>query len=321
MKHAGFQHHALIYEGSDDYLAGTIPFLRDALEAGEPSMVAVGHSQRELIEAELGDAAGRVCFADMESLGRNPAWIIPFWREFVDEAEGRPVRGIGEAVWAARSPAALDECERHEALLNVAFAPGQSWSLLCPYDACSLGDDVLGKVCRSHPHVRREGRVEASGAFQPHRDCFAGELPPPAAAPESLVFGLTGLAEVRHRVAVAAEASDMDALAVADLVTPPASSPPTASCTVAAPAPCGSGARRAGCWSRSRTAAGSKIRWSVGCAPTPPRREAAVSGSPTASATWSRSAPASAGRSCACTCSPPRSPSSNWTKQGGVPGP
>jgi anti-sigma regulatory factor (Ser/Thr protein kinase) len=219
VKYAGFQHHALIYEGSEEYLAGTVPFLRAALEAGEPSMVAVGRSQRELIEDELGEAAERVCFADMESLGRNPAWIIPFWREFVDEARGRPVRGIGEAVWAARSPAALEECERHEALLNVAFAPGQSWSLLCPYDAASLGDDVLGKVCRSHTRVHREGRVEESSAFRPHRDCFAGALPPPAAAPETLSFGLTGLAEVRQRVAAAAEASGMDALAVADLVT------------------------------------------------------------------------------------------------------
>jgi anti-sigma regulatory factor (Ser/Thr protein kinase) len=218
MQHPGFQHEALIYEGPEEYLEGTVPFLRAAIEAGEPAMVAVGRPQRELLEEELG-GAGDVRFADMEKLGRNPAWIIPFWREFVDEAGGRSVRGIGEPVWAARTPAALDECQRHESLLHVAFDPGVSWSLLCPYDAGSLGSEVIDKVASAHPHIHREGRREESFAFDPGLDCFAGELPPPASTPETMAFGLTELGDVRHRVAAAAEAAGMDRLAVADLVT------------------------------------------------------------------------------------------------------
>ncbi|MDQ2631763.1 MAG: sensor histidine kinase [Actinomycetota bacterium] len=219
MRHAGFQHQALIYEGSDEYLAGTIPFLQAALEAGEPALVAVGRSQRKAIEAELGDEAERVHFADMRKLGRNPAWIIPFWREFVDELGGRSARGIGEPVWATRTPAALDECQRHEALLNVAFAHGTSWSLLCPYDAGTLSGDVLEKVSCSHRHIHQDGRTEESSSFEPEPDCFAGELPPPVVTPETLAFGLTELGEVRRRVTAAAEAAGMDPLAVADLVT------------------------------------------------------------------------------------------------------
>lgn len=219
MKHVGFQHEALIYEGPGEYLEGTVPFLRSAVESGEPTLAAVGASQRELLEGELGEAAERIRFADMDKLGRNPAWIIPFWREFVDEAGGRSVRGIGEPIWSARRPAALDECQRHEALLNVAFAPGSSWSLLCPYDAGSLSDEVLEKVAGSHPHVHREGRVQASPLFDPDPDCFAGELPPPASTPETVAFGLAGLAEVRKKVARAAELAGMDPGAVADLVT------------------------------------------------------------------------------------------------------
>lgn len=219
MKHEGFQHDALIYEGPEEFLAGTLPFVRAALEAEEPALVAVGRSQREILEEELGEAAERVRFADMEKLGRNPAWIIPVWREFVDDARGRSVRGVGEPIWAARSAAALDECQRHEALLNVAFAPEPSWSLLCPYDAGSLGDEVLEVAARSHPHLHREGQVEPSASFDPEIDAFAGELPPPAVTPETLAFGVAGLGEVRKRVAAAAEATGMDPLAVADLVT------------------------------------------------------------------------------------------------------
>jgi len=218
MNQLGFQHEALIYEGDDEYLAGTIPFLRAALEAGEPAMVAVGPAQTALLEAELGTDAQAVRFADMQEVGRNPALIIPLWREFVDENGGRSVRGIGEPVWAARSTAAVEECQRHESLLNVAFAPGTPWSLLCPYDAGSLEDGVLEKIASSHSQVRHEGRIESSSCFDPEADCFAGDLPPPAATPETFAFGLKELSEVRRRVAAAAEQGGVDPRGVADFV-------------------------------------------------------------------------------------------------------
>ena len=219
MEHAGFQHEALIYDGPDEYLAGTVPFLRAALAAREPVLVAVGEAQSEIIETALGADSKKVRFLNMQEVGRNPASIIPLWREFVDEAGGRSVRGIGEPVWADRSAAALDECQRHEALLNVAFAPDPAWKLLCPYDAGSLGDEALAKVADSHSCLCRHGRIEESASFEAEPDCFAGELPAPASSPETLSFGLDDLGEVRRRVTAAAKRAGMGAGSVADLVT------------------------------------------------------------------------------------------------------
>jgi anti-sigma regulatory factor (Ser/Thr protein kinase) len=219
MKHDGFQHQALIYHGSAEYVAGTVPFLWAGIEAGQPLLVAVGPEQTALLERELGRDAGRVRFLDMREVGRNPAAIIPVWQQFVDESEGRPARGIGEPVWASRSPAALEECQRHEALLNVAFDQGPAWDLLCPYDAGSLDEEVLGKVAHSHRLVSHDGEGRESFSFIPDQDCFAGQLPPPAAAPEVLGFGLTELTEVRRRVASAAQRAGMDAVEIADFVT------------------------------------------------------------------------------------------------------
>jgi MEDS: MEthanogen/methylotroph, DcmR Sensory domain len=110
MKHPGFQHEALIYAGADEYLAGTIPFLRAGFEAGQPVLVAAGLEQTEILKGALGTDAGLVRFLDMREVGRNPAAIIPVWREFVEESGGRPVRGIGEPVWAARSPSRPSVC-------------------------------------------------------------------------------------------------------------------------------------------------------------------------------------------------------------------
>lgn len=219
MKHNGFQHQALIYDGSEDYLAGTLPFLRVGIEAGQPLLVAVGPEQTALLESELAEDARRVRFLDMREIGRNPASIIPIWRQFVEESGGRPVRGVAEPVWAARSEAALEECQRHEALLNVAFDRGPAWDLLCPYDAGSLGEEVLGKVAHSHRLVCRDGERQESFSFSPDQDCFAGELPPPAATPEVFGFGLTELTEVRRRVAAAAERAGMGPTEIADFVT------------------------------------------------------------------------------------------------------
>jgi anti-sigma regulatory factor (Ser/Thr protein kinase) len=219
MEHTGFQHQALIYNGAEEYLAGAVPYLRAGLETGQRILVAVGPAQTELLQDELKADSDLIRFVDMREVGRNPASIIPLWAAFIDENEGLPVRGIGESVWAARSAAALDECRRHEALLNTAFDRGSSWDLLCPYDAASLDDGVLEQIAHSHPFVSHGGCSEKSHTFARGEDCFVGELAPPAAAPETLEFDVAGLGEVRRRVTAAAEQAGMGSGEVADLVT------------------------------------------------------------------------------------------------------
>ena len=96
----------------------------------------------------------------MGTVGRNPARIIPVWRAFVDEhAESvRGTCGVGEPIWAARTSDELVECERHEALLNLAFAATPTaLHLMCPYDVGSLPGSVIEGARRNHPVVTEEG--------------------------------------------------------------------------------------------------------------------------------------------------------------------
>jgi anti-sigma regulatory factor (Ser/Thr protein kinase) len=219
-RQSGFRHEAVIYHDSDDFLAATVPFLRAGLELGEPALVAVRKSNTALLEGELGADAAAIQFAEMETLGRNPARIIPFWRDFVDGHQGGPVRGVGEPAWPGRRPDELEECRRHESLLNVAFAAPPAWSLLCPYDSGALDDEVLSAVGCSHPTVepRRVDTVDAAYVEDP--DCFAGALPDPGDGGDGdgFEFDRTGLFDVRQRVAWAAKSAGLPELAATDLV-------------------------------------------------------------------------------------------------------
>lgn len=216
-----FRHEAFLYAGVADFLAGTVPFVRDALAADEPVLVVVDRAKIDLMRAELNGDAGGVRFADMAEVGRNPARIIPAWRQFLTEhaAGGRPVRGIGEPIWAGRSPAELVECQQHESLLNVAFAGTSAWRLLCPYDTEALGPAVIDEACRSHPFVLEGDCYRPSDSFVGHGSYhhLGDPLPEPAVPPAELRFGPGLLHAVRELVRRHAALCRLGAARTADL--------------------------------------------------------------------------------------------------------
>src|SRR4051812_10283029 len=142
---ATFAHEALLYAGIDAFVDGCAAFIREGVASGEPVLVVVGAEKIALLREALNGDADEVHFADMAEVGTNPAWIIPAWQDFVDThlRVDRPVRGIGEPICTDRGPVQLVECQRHESLLNVAFAHTPAWQLLCPYDTGALPDAVI----------------------------------------------------------------------------------------------------------------------------------------------------------------------------------
>jgi len=221
--HAGYRHDALLYTGAVEFVARTAPFIRDGVIAGEPVMVVTSAQKIELLRSELGQDAQGVHFADMAQVGANPARIIPFWSEFVDQsaAAGRPFRGIGEPIWAGRSEAELVECQRHESLLNVALSQETPMWLLCPYDTEALEPEVIREALRSHPFVTEGTTRRESGVFRGNVASaapFEAPLPPPPSGCHEFVFGPGGIPTVREIVAAAAFGAGLGGGRASDLV-------------------------------------------------------------------------------------------------------
>jgi anti-sigma regulatory factor (Ser/Thr protein kinase) len=221
---SGFRHEAFLYSSDAEFIAGTVPFVSAGRGAGEPVVIAATRERLDLLRLALGSHghAEGIRYLEFDELGRNPARIIPAWREFYDAAAsgGRRVRGIGEPIWAGRSPAEIEECRRHESLLNLAFADAQGFWLRCPYDRSSLGSEVIAGACCTHPQLCEAGASVPSDSYPGEKGLpgpFEGELPTPAPGAAEIVFSEADLGAVRRFATRQGEAAAMTAERVEDL--------------------------------------------------------------------------------------------------------
>jgi anti-sigma regulatory factor (Ser/Thr protein kinase) len=201
-----FRHEILHHvDGAAGFVRGTLPLIAHALALDAPVMVAVGRERITSLREALGDDAERVHFTDMRELGRNPARIIPMWRDFLAAApaNGDHALGVGEPTWPGRGPAESVEHQRHEALLNLAFEGGRAWHLLCPYDLDGLDDQVIEAAQRSHAFIAEDGASRPNEAYRCGHEApmpFAGALPTPPSTARDLRFDIGTLGTLRRFV-------------------------------------------------------------------------------------------------------------------------
>nr|WSX53458.1 sensor histidine kinase [Streptomyces sp. NBC_00974] len=195
-----FVHPALFYQDLDEYLGGVGGFVRGALSAGEPVLVAVPGARLDALRDTLGESTAEVTWTDMTELGRNPGRILAALQDFADRHAGRAARIVGEPIWPGRSPAEVLEATRHEALINTAFA-GRPATILCPYDVRGLARSVVADARRTHPVLIERGGDLPSPAYtdasRVSADCDL-PLPEHDGAVLRLEYTFGGLAEVRE---------------------------------------------------------------------------------------------------------------------------
>ena len=214
----GFRHEAFFYSGDDEFLAGTVPFLEEGVCAGETVLVVLPEHRMQLVREALGSTAGAVEFWPMAEVGRNPARLIPAWRDFLRTCDlGQGVRGLGEPISPERSAAEVEECELHERLFNLAFAKERALTVLCPYDTDELGDEALRGAERSHPVCASSQGRSVSSRYSLDSP-LAGELSQPGRPSVTFEFGKSDLAMVRHLVSQCARFAGIETRRNEDLV-------------------------------------------------------------------------------------------------------
>jgi len=220
--HASYEHEAFLFRGEEDFLAGTVPFVLDAVKQGQPVIVGLAAGRLKQLREAVGPASPGVLFVDLMEVGA-PARFIPALRSFLADygGAGRPVRGVGEPVPPGSRATTVAEAQLHEALLNLSVEPDTPFWQRCLYDAESLPEPVIQEAARSHPYLREGGTYRGSTSYggAHHADTlFGASLPEPPPDGASTAFRADDVAALRSLVTAHAVAAGMRPDRIADLV-------------------------------------------------------------------------------------------------------
>ncbi|MGI5183207.1 anti-sigma factor RsbA family regulatory protein [Dactylosporangium sp. CA-152071] len=151
--HTGYFHEAIRYDSDEHLLAVVLPFLLGGVTAGEPTMVAFGERNAELVRAAL-PAGCPVTFLEGGDVYARPVGAIRSYRNLLAEHVGAgagQIRIVGE-LSAAQFGATWDAWARYESAINHAYDEFPLWSM-CAYDERTTPPAVLADVARTHPRT------------------------------------------------------------------------------------------------------------------------------------------------------------------------
>jgi anti-sigma regulatory factor (Ser/Thr protein kinase) len=181
---AGLVHDAFVYSSEEEFLAGTVPFLEEGIERGEPILAAPTDANAWLLQERLGDRATAVDWAG-DSESHRTVERLGIFLDYIEshlDAGANRIRLLGEPCWPTNGGPGVTEWTRYESFLNLALAPHPVW-LVCPYDGRSLAPDIVEDSCRTHPNMGYgDGRTRSAEYVDPS-DFSRGLDRPPLARP------------------------------------------------------------------------------------------------------------------------------------------
>jgi anti-sigma regulatory factor (Ser/Thr protein kinase) len=220
--HRGYFHEAVYYSSDEELLEVLVPFLTGGPAAGEPTLVALGERNADLVRSAL-PAGTAVEYTTGGDVYARPAGAIRAYRRLLAghvAAGARQIRIIGELPSFAFGPT-WDSWARYESAINHAYDDFPLWSM-CAYDRRTTPDAMLADVARTHPReARRDGTHSPIEAYA-EPEVFLSELRPVPPDPLQLTPPSADLADpspagAREAVRAAAH-GQVEPGAVEDLV-------------------------------------------------------------------------------------------------------
>lgn len=176
------RHNAFVYESDDEYVARSVAFLKDGLEAGQGAIVGKTRDGLAMMRDALGPDADRVAFVDVSSTYTRPArTVAAYYGAFLRQLRSAPsVRAVADVQFGP-TPGDWEEWTSYEAITNLAYSQLPVW-VLCGYDANGLPDPVLNGVWRTHPEVLTDDWAK-SDRFEDPRELVRNLTPEPEPLP------------------------------------------------------------------------------------------------------------------------------------------
>ncbi|MGH3885020.1 MAG: anti-sigma factor RsbA family regulatory protein [Pseudonocardiaceae bacterium] len=191
-------HQALRYGSEEEFLTGTIPFIRDGLDRGDPIRITTTDRNTRWLRAALGADARHVTFCASSQWYRHPVRTLAATHRTVAAApDGQRLRMIGEPLWTARTGQDSKEWARHESLINAALAWANA-ALMCAYDTRVVDPDVVAEVARTHPELVVIGGCQPSPSYADPAvfNAEADESPLPKPPPSALRLRFSGVSQL-----------------------------------------------------------------------------------------------------------------------------
>ncbi|GAA1390494.1 anti-sigma factor RsbA family regulatory protein [Catellatospora chokoriensis] len=228
--HRGFFHETAFYASDEEFLSVVVPFLRDGVAAGEPTLAVFASPQARLVRDAMGADCG-VTFIAGDAHYQRPATAIKQYREMLAAhvaAGAAQIRVAGDVPHPGVG-VPWEWWARYEAAVNHAYDDFPMWGL-CPYDTRTAPDEVLDFVRRTHAHIATPLGHTANHAFQdPFAVLAAGVTPwrdPLEDTPPAIELGGPTTAQARGaalalQAAAGLSAYDLGALllAISETVT------------------------------------------------------------------------------------------------------
>ncbi|MQY06736.1 sensor histidine kinase [Actinomadura macrotermitis] len=216
------EHRAFLYDGTEDFLTGAVPFLRRGLEEDRAVVVVARAVNVAVLQEALDDCRNHIEFYQSEKFYEHPVRTLNQYQYLVQEKSPRRVFALAEPVWHGHEPRQLMEWIRYESLINEVFGDSGA-SALCPYDRVGLPPAIVEEARRTHPLLLTAGAARRSDRYVPPKAFGAGcdrglrfDRPPTA---EYLPLESDDLHELRAFVGERALAHGLDALAAGNLMT------------------------------------------------------------------------------------------------------
>ena len=219
--HQEYLHSALIYRSDQAFAEVAVPFVEQAIAAGEPVLVTVQEPNLESLRSALGGEAGGVTLLGVDEWFETSAGTRDKLARWAREKGAGGTRVIWEPPWATGSKAQVRDWARHEAVSNLAFE-GMGVDFICAYDARVLPPEILEHARNTHPVLAEPGghsdsdRYEEPGDFCRRLD---SRIRPIDEEPAAVVdFDLADLSGLRRLVGAMAAAVGISGVRAEGLV-------------------------------------------------------------------------------------------------------